>query len=179
MNTCRREGRHADGTAASGIVAKGLLLMAALLSFAAAAADPDKVDHAFGFDMRRDKQHDVEVLDYRYGESAAALRASPADAVAGKTFVFEGVRGPMPRGESLYVKWRIKSTGQVFEDTVDLRRRLPADLAGSRIHFLIRGPQLLVYLITPLRRPADEPPNGPHTYRSRKTVTLYPDPPNP
>lgn len=179
MNTSRRGGRHAGWTAAPGIVVKWLLLMAALLAFAAAAADPDKVDHAFGFDMRRDKQQEVEVLDYRYGESAAALRAPPADVAAGKTFVFEGVRGPMPRGESLYVKWRLKSTGQVFEDTVDLRRRLPADLAGSRIHFLIRGPQLHVYLITPMRRPADEPPNGPHTYRSRKTFTLYPDPPNP
>lgn len=179
MNTSRRGGRHAGWTAVVGIAVKGLVMMAALLSFAAAAADPDTVDHAFGFDMRRDKQHDVEVLDYRYGESGAALRASPADVVAGKTFVFEGVRGPMPRGESLYVKWRLKSTGQVFEDTVDLRSRLPADLAGSRIYFLIRGPQLHVYLITPMRRPADEPPNGPHTYRSRKIFTLYPDRPNP
>jgi len=81
----------------------------------------------------------------------------------------------MLRGDFLYVKWRIKSTGQVYEDTVDLRRRLPADITDHRIHFIVKGPQLYVYLITPERRPPDMPPNGPRPYQYLKTITIYPD----
>jgi len=54
-------------------------------------------------------------------------------------------------GDSLYVKWRIKSTSEVYDDTVDLKSRLPEDIANNRIHFIIKGSQLYVYLITPER----------------------------
>jgi hypothetical protein len=83
--------------------------------------------------------------------------------------------GEMSRGDDLYVKWRIKATGQVLEETVDLRSRLPADIVDHKVYFDIEGPQLYVYLITPLRRDAGTPPNGPRMYWHMKTLTLYPD----
>ncbi len=83
----------------------------------------------------------------------------------------------MLRGGFLYVKWRILSTGQVYENNIDLRERLPADIKDHRVTFLIRGPQLYVYLITHDRRPPDIVPNGPQRYQHLKTITLYPDQP--
>lgn len=83
----------------------------------------------------------------------------------------------MLRGDSLYVKWRVKSSGRVYEDTVDLRNRLPRDIKDHRIYFVIKGEQLYVYLISPQRRPSDVPPNGPGMYRHRIVKTIYPDQP--
>jgi hypothetical protein len=105
------------------------LLLAATLELVACAADSRIVDHSFGFDMRRDNQ-DAVVLDYRYGDSKLPVRAPEEAVKRGQAFHFNAVTGPMLRGEYLYVKWRIKSTEQVYEDTVDLRNRLPDDIAG-------------------------------------------------
>ncbi len=57
--------------------------------------------------------------------------------------------GMMPRGEYLYVKWRVKATGEVYEDKVDLTHRLPADMTNYGLHFAIFGSQLYVYLFPP------------------------------
>src|SRR5262245_28828599 len=108
----------------------GLTALAVVLI--AATANAEVVDHAFGFDMRYDDQ-DAEVLDYRYGDSKSPVRAPEPAVSEGRTFVSANVNGPMLRGDSLYVKWRDKATGEVREETVDLSRRLPADLAGARI----------------------------------------------
>jgi hypothetical protein len=149
--------------------------LVALLTLSSCASGPEIVDHAFSFDARRDGQENVEVLDYRYGNSKLPVRADETRVKAGDTFGFQGVHGPMLRGDFLYVKWRIKTTGQIYEDTVDLRSRLPANITDCRIHFLIRGSQLYVYLITPQKRPIGEPPNGPKMYDDLKTLTIYPD----
>lgn len=97
----------------------------------------------------------------------------------------------MLRGDFLYVKWRLKQTGEVYEDTVDLKSRLPADITDHRIHFVIRGPQLYVYLISPerlnpnpcpsqeaLRKLAKTEAPGDRIFRmycNLKITTLYPD----
>lgn len=83
----------------------------------------------------------------------------------------------MRPGNDLYVKWRLRNTGEVFEETVDLKSRLPADMKGCRIYFMVRGSQLYVYLITPERRAKSEPPNGPDKWSYLRTLTLYPDQP--
>ena len=80
-------------------------------------------------------------------------------------------------GDFLYVKWRIKDTGLVYEETVDLRQRLPRNIKDHTVYFDIKGAQLYVYLISPERRPPDMPPNGPHMYDYRKIFTIYPDQP--
>lgn len=152
-----------------------LFAFVAMVALAACAAGPEVVDHAFGFATAYDGQDDVEVLDYRYGNSKLPVHAPDWAVKEGKTFGGTGVRGPMLRGDFLYVKWRLKSTGQVHEDNVDLRQRLPADIEKHEVYFIIHGPQLYIYLITPKRRAKDEPAIGPEMYRYRKTILIYPD----
>ena len=125
--------------------------------------------------MAKDAQ-DAEVLDYIYGDPALPTARNPERlAKEGKSLQGTDVAGPMQRGDSLYVKWRVKSSGRIHEDTVDLRRRLPANIAGHTIYFMIRGPQLYEYLVSPERRPIDMAPIGPHIFSYLKTIQIYPD----
>jgi len=119
------------------------------LAFAlvACATEPKVVDHAFTFDAIADSP-EVEVLDYRYGDSKLEGAKNPDWVRAeGRSLQAAGTSGPMRVGDSLYVKWRLKSTGEIYQDTVDLRHRLPSDMKDQRIYFIIRGAQLYVYLI--------------------------------
>lgn len=161
-------------------ITKWLRPLAVLIAVAACASNPNVVNHSFGFDTRQDSR-DAVVLDYKYGDSKLPVRAPEWAVKEGKTFAFEGVHGPMTKGDFLYVKWRNTTTGQVYEDTVDLRHRLPANITDHTVYFMIQGAQLYVYLISPghEERSPDMPTNGPRMYRSRKIVTIYPDRPKP
>ena len=143
----------------------------------ACAATQGIVMHSFGFSTIQDSP-DIEVLDYRYGNSKQPGARPPAWALK-ENRVSQGTstHGEMLRGDELYVKWRIKSTGSVHEDTVDLRSRLPENIKGHEIYFIVKDTQLFVYLITPERRAPEMPPNGPRPTRHLKTLTIYPDPP--
>ena len=152
------------------------LLIVAMLALISCATNAEVVDHAFSFDMRDDGQ-DAEVLDYRYGASKLPVRAPEAAVSEGRPLYQTNVHGPMLRGDSLYVKWRDKSSGKVYEDTVDLRHRLPADMTDKRIHFMTRGPQLYVYLISSGPKSANSAAGGPRMYRDRETTLIYPDKP--
>jgi hypothetical protein len=154
----------------------GALLGVAMLALVGCATNSDVVDHAFSFDMRYDDQ-DAEVLDYRYGASKLPVRAPETAVMEGKPFYQTNVHGPMLRGDFLYVKWRNKASGQIYEDTVDLRQRLPSNITDQRIHFVIKGPQLYVYLISPRPKPANIPSSGPRMYRDLETTLIYPDKP--
>lgn len=77
-------------------------------------------------------------------------------------------------GDTLYVKWRIKATDKVYEDTVDLKSRLPKDVTDHRIYFVIKDTQLWVYLISPEGRPKDFPIVGPAKFRFNKAYEIYP-----
>jgi hypothetical protein len=69
------------------------------------------------------------------------------------------VNGPIPVGEFLYVQWRLKATGEVLEQRVDLRDRLPRDMTDHELTFLMDGKQLYVFVVTPRRKKSfDEPP---------------------
>jgi len=90
----------------------------------------------------------------------------------------------MPPADFLYVKWRDKSTDQVYEDRVDLTTRLPPfnEMYNQKIYFLVEDNQVYVYLIprtewgTKLNhRPRGQPPNGPFGYHYLDVKTLYPD----
>ena len=154
-------------------------LGASLFAFAIAACSANQgiVMHAFGFDARWDSP-DIEVLDYRYGNSKQPSARAPAWALQeSRVPQMVGTTGEMLKGDDLYVKWRIKSTGTIHEDTVDLRNRLPVNIKDHRIYFIVKDTQLYVYLITPERRPPDMPPNGPRQTQYLKTITLYPDQP--
>lgn len=152
-------------------------IVVSCVALAACATGPKLVEHGFSFDARQDRP-EVELLDYRYGDSRQpGARADPARVAEGRIGQQWSVYGAMLRGDSLYVKWRIKKTGQIYEDTVDLRSRLPAAIADHRIHFDIKESQLYVYLISPERRPRDMPPNGPREFDYLKVFTIYPDQP--
>jgi hypothetical protein len=114
-------------------------------------------------------------MAYRYGDSDLGV-ANLGD--KGRVPQQSNVNGPMRLGESLYVKWRVKATGEIHEDTVDLRNRLPRSMTDHRIYFVIKGPQLYVYLVPPEEKklPAGAPPNGPKIYRDLDVKTIYPDP---
>ena len=95
---------------------KPLILLSVLLLTACAAQQPigpQLVDHAFGFDARVDSK-DSEVLAFKYGlggtpQIQAPFWKDPTDARQ-----FTNINGVMPLGETLYVKWRTKSTNEVF-----------------------------------------------------------------
>lgn len=141
----------------------------------ACATDAQIVDHSFAFDARRDSPG-VEVLDYRYGDSDLPGASNP-DYIRkeGRSLQRQGVTGPMRKGSFLYVKWRTLADNKVYEETVDLRKRLPSDITDCEIYFLIKGPQLYVYLVTPQPRPDGVPPNGPRKFHDRKVLTIYPN----
>ena len=134
------------------------------------------VDHSFGFDTRRAVPA-VEVLNYQYGDSAMTGTRPPKWALNdGKPFYFEGVTGPIHVADFLYVKWRIKETGEIFERNIDLRHRLPRDIKDHKVYFDIKGPLLFIYLISPERLPRGES-NGLPIYWYYKMKTIYPDQP--
>lgn len=153
-----------------------LLVSIVLLVLTACASSSNVSVHSFSFDTLKDDQ-DAEIIDYRYGTSKLPVRAPEWAVKEGKALTFNNVSGPMVKGDSLYVKWRIKSTGRIYEETADLRQRLPADITGDRIHFIVRGPQLYIYLVTPEKRSQTTPPIGPDMYSHLKVVQIYPDTP--
>jgi hypothetical protein len=104
----------------------------------------------------------------------------------GITFVQQSITGPMLRGEFLYVKWRVISSRQVFEDKVDLRSRLPEDIEYLNLHFVPKGSQLYVFLIypwdgksweeEPLKNRFTPVPGGIRRFEGKKILQIYPDP---
>lgn len=147
----------------------------ALCLLVACATGPKVVEHGFSFDALRDSP-DVRVLDYRYGQSKhlASRGKQPGDP-DDRVRQAAGIYGAMFRPDILFVRWQIKSTGVVYEDLVELERRLPADLAKHEVRFVIRGPQLCVYLITPVPRPPGSAEGPLRMYRDLAVHTIYPD----
>lgn len=140
------------------------------------ATGPALVDHVFEFDAINDSP-DVEILDYRYGNSDLTGTRAPQWALkTGRIGQSMGIRGFIPIGESLYVKWKIRETGQVYEDTVDLRERLPKNIKDHRIHFSAQGAQLYVYVVSPegVKHPSRWPPGPLRKYADLKVVMIYP-----
>jgi hypothetical protein len=123
-----------------------LLVLALVL--VACATTGGSAFHTFAFDAFRDSR-DVEILQYRYGDDGGFnTRSTAAEIQDGKAIMSSNVTGTMVVGKDLYVQWRIKSTGQVLEDTVDLKSRLPFSIANHDLRFIIEGTQLYVYLIS-------------------------------
>lgn len=136
-------------------------------------AAKDIVNHTFEFDAGWESP-DIEVLNYQYGNSKLIGVRPPKWVLKDTPQGATGVTGPMLRGEFLYVKWRIKETGEVLEDRVDLKERLPRNIEGCRIHFIVRGRQLYVYLISPKPNPDrfQKPPLP--MYADLKVIEIYP-----
>jgi hypothetical protein len=153
------------------LVAGGLILYALY----ACATDQRIVHHTFEFGML-DPNKDIRVLNWRYGDSQKAIAQADKEYLAMGHIPQATNEGTFsPPGDSLYVKWRVISTGKVYEDTVDLKSRLPSDMNGKTIHFSIKGPQLYVYLISEHGHDPKGPDCPVRLYRDYGCTELYPD----
>jgi hypothetical protein len=136
-------------------------------------AAPQIVDHAFTFDARVDSP-DTLILQFKYGVGGSPQTQGPfwkdEDVVRQGT----NINGYMPLGDSLYVKWRIKSTGQVYEDSVNLKGLLPHDMHQHRVTFIASGSQLSIFLVEPSPRPPNWPIAGPRKFQYEKVRQIYP-----
>ena len=155
-------------------IASGLLYITLSLSMlVACASGPQVVDHGFEFDAIVDRPG-IEVLDYAYGNQYRMTRAEPHLVKEGRINQSTNIHGGFPRGDFLFVKWRLKASGDVVEDRVDLRNRLPADITRHTIRFTIKGVQLHIYLVTPNKRAAGSPAGPVRKYLDLEVMEIYP-----
>lgn len=129
-----------------------LIFLIAINITGCAAFEKPEMPSSFSFHMDWDNQH-AGVINY-------ALRGKKLDS-SGQEVLIDGpstynkaaefhggdsMTYQYVRPTSLYVKWKDDLTGNVYEDTVDLTKTLPNNLSGTNLYFIIRGPQLYVYL---------------------------------
>ena len=153
-----------------------IFLLLSLLLSGCAAQQPalaPVVDHAFGFDARIDST-DTEILAFKYGAGGTPQNQAPFWKDEKDPRQGTNINGPMPLGETLYVKWRTKSTAEVYEDLVNLKPLLPSNMHRQRIYFVVQARQLFIYWIEPLPRPADWPVVGPRKFQYEKAHQIYP-----
>ncbi len=104
--------------------------------------------HTFSFDARGDSP-DIDILDFHYGgNDHPSVRGCPRHPDQCKPPFYSTVaHANMEVADQLYVKWQIRTSGEIYEDVVNLRDRLPSDMTGQRIHFIVNLDRLHVYLI--------------------------------
>jgi hypothetical protein len=140
------------------------------------ASEP--VHHELNFGYKGENQN-VEILNWQYGNSKLAFtHASKEWLATGHIPQSWNATGTFPVADSLYVKWRVKSTGKVYEDTVDLKSRLPSNMNDKIVHFLVKDSRLYVYLIEGYYNyHASEASDCPVTavYKPFKCTELYPE----
>jgi len=136
------------------------------------------------------KHPEVEVIDYQYGTDENIETVANREMVRlGETFKRNNVTITMPEIKFLYVKWRILATGEVLEDRVELATRLPEEMDGLYLHFIMRDQQLYLFLID--RRWDSKPRNWEpreskyksilgkiKIYEGHRYTQLYPEPPS-
>lgn len=143
----------------------------------------DRIYHIFSFNTwefnGRGEQDTIEILDFLYGSPngyAARYFKERGEARGCPQSTNETVNMPRKDLQILYVKWKDKPTGKIQEVTLDLKKKLPKDFGENHeVFFSFKKDQLYVYVITPDRRTADEPRNGPKASNYLKTITIYPE----
>jgi hypothetical protein len=104
--------------------------------------------HSLSFDPSRESEG-IQALYYRYGSADQfGLRTTSDDLATGKPIAGAAITGELPVGDDFYVKWRIVATGQVLEDSVNLKSRLPFNMNRQTLKPIIEGTQLYIYLIS-------------------------------
>jgi hypothetical protein len=160
-------------------------ILAVALGITSCATAGGVAHYSVEFDALRDSP-EVEILNYQYGDQQKTFFSPERERIKlGQIFKSGNLTGFLPRGDFLYVKWRIKSTGEVLEDRVDLRNRLPESLEDLRIHFVCHGRQLYVFVGWPwdgqpwTREPTRDRykpvPGGVKRYEGNKIQQIYPD----
>jgi hypothetical protein len=132
------------------------------LALGGCATGPRLVFHSFNFDGWKDGWYsgpnsNVQLQEYSYGDQYHMVRKKVQP---GETRIpaNTNINGPMPVGEFLYVRWRLKDSGEMVEHRVDLRDRLPRNMENQEITFVIDGKDLYVYLITNQGKDYGTPP---------------------
>ena len=146
------------------------LAVSLLVVMAGCATGPKLVSHSFNYDGFYDKWADkVDLLAYSYGDQYTKLRdkAAPGSTLGAQN----NVNGPIPVGEFLYVQWRLKATGEVLEQRVELRDRLPRDMPNHGLPFLLDERQLYVYVTTPVAQQPWGKTATHRTWHSKYNVT--------
>lgn len=145
-----------------------------IVALAACVSRPRLVYHTFGFDVLADSPH-AELLDYRYGTLMQPVIKPPDWMLrSGGMRQQGGFSGEMIVADTLYAKWKIRTTGEVVEDTVNLKGKLPHDVAWHQIYFVIEARQLQVYLVSREPRSPDFPIVGPRKFRDVKVYAISP-----
>lgn len=137
-------------------------LLTLLLALQACATGPQLVNHSFSFNGWSDSWYsgpdsNVQLQEFSYGNQYHMTRKivdSDEEFLAPRL----GIHGPMPVGEFLYVRWRLKNTGEMIKHQVDLRNRLPKDMSDQTLTFVIKHKELYVYLVTNKSKPYGTPP---------------------
>lgn len=134
--------------------------------------------HSLSFNTRSDAKvygkPDVEVLDWVYGDGNSKysfVKANPRP--DGGPEYAAGVTSTMPRGKTLYVKWREIANGAIHEDRVDLDKRMPRNIKKCSIHFVMDGSQLYVLYFPP--KYTEAPGIVWRDPVQRKKFQIYPD----
>ena len=118
----------------------GLLILLILLTVSFTGCTSGLINHGFQFNAKWESP-DIEILGYRYGNSnynralATEYPYSERKIPQSSTFI-----GSMNRGDDLYVKWKIKSTGVIYEDTVDLKKLMPLHIEKQEPNPLLHSP---------------------------------------
>ncbi|MFP8780548.1 hypothetical protein [Hydrogenophaga sp. RWCD_12] len=154
-----------------------LALAGLLLAMAGCATGQSAklVNHSFNFDGWKDGwQKTAQLIEYSYGDQDASVRRKAPE---GDFLGYQSdVTGPMPVGEFLNVRWRMKATGDVVEQRVDLRGRLPANMANHALTFVIEDRQLYVFVVTPRELPTGAERSPAKTWRGKYNLVyeVYP-----
>jgi hypothetical protein len=140
------------------------------------AVGPKKALHGFSYDAVFEMEN-VEIVDLRYGSGPSfppRTRCVPVREDGAKCIQRMAATLLPEVAETLWVKWKLKSSGEVFEDTISLTKWHPYISDGMNIFFVIREKQLSLYLDTRQPRPAGWPryPNVRQDYF--KVYQLYP-----
>lgn len=127
-----------------------LLLILSILTACAGASQvlTNRAYHSLSFRPGTESVG-IDLLVYRYGSANQfGLRTPSEDAAEGKISSGAAITGLLPVGDDFYAKWRDKNTGQIYEDTVDLKSRLPFSMDRQRLKPIIEGSQLYIYVIS-------------------------------
>lgn len=155
--------------------------LALMIFISACAIAPKDVWQKFTFDGTKDGwASTVDLLEYAYGDRD---QMTSDNVLSPRGLVYRNgaglnprsnINGPMPVGTFLHVKWRLRQTNQVYEERIDLRDRLPANMKDHGLTFVIDGAQLHVYVITPQPK-ADDTANTRTWYsKSYHTYEIFP-----
>jgi hypothetical protein len=117
---------------------------------------------------------DQVLLAYRYGPVNPTHGVSLQGVAGSLPLRSVNTGGNLPIAEVLYVRWRSSVSGREYEQTVDLRGKLPDNLEGSAIAFVLGEGTVSVYRRLDRFLRSDEPRIGPSGFGPFQGVRVAP-----